>query len=181
VTTHPILLRVTRLPVGRRASGFVLVAQGGLKHPPWRRSASSGIGFDSQSVVHRNPELLLASELALGRLDGDVAEQELDLIQLATRDVAKPGAGAPQVVRASFSMPARVAAARTTSQSTFGDMPSPQTRPALLIARKTVPSVTTAAALHASMCLFTHAGMGTVRTCPPFPTRSAMTLCSSRC
>ena len=28
VTTHPILLRITRLPVGRRASGFVLVAKG---------------------------------------------------------------------------------------------------------------------------------------------------------
>jgi hypothetical protein len=75
------------------------VAKGGLKHPPRRRSASSGIGFDSQSVVHRNPELLLASEVALGRLDGDVAEQELDLIQFAARDVAKPRAGAPQVVR----------------------------------------------------------------------------------
>jgi hypothetical protein len=29
VTTHPILLRMTRLPVGRRASGFVQVAKGG--------------------------------------------------------------------------------------------------------------------------------------------------------
>ena len=28
VTTHPILLRMTRLPVGRRASGFVPVAKG---------------------------------------------------------------------------------------------------------------------------------------------------------
>jgi len=27
VTQHPILLRITQLPVGRRASGFVLVAQ----------------------------------------------------------------------------------------------------------------------------------------------------------
>jgi hypothetical protein len=26
VTTHPILLRVIRVPLGRRASGFVLVA-----------------------------------------------------------------------------------------------------------------------------------------------------------
>ena len=60
---------------------------------------SSGIGFDSQSVVHGNPELLLASEVALRRLDGDVAEQELDLIQFATREVAETGAGAPQVVR----------------------------------------------------------------------------------
>jgi len=35
-------------------------------HPPWRWSGSSGTGFDSQSVVYGNPELLLASEVALG-------------------------------------------------------------------------------------------------------------------
>jgi hypothetical protein len=58
--------------------------------PPW---------FDSQSVVHRNPELLLASEVALSRLDRDVTEQELDLIQFAAREVAQSGARAPQVVR----------------------------------------------------------------------------------
>jgi hypothetical protein len=38
-------------------------------------------------------------------------------------------------------MPARAAAARTTSHNTFGDMPSPHTHPALLIARKIRPSV----------------------------------------
>src|SRR5439155_18337926 len=48
------------------------------KHPPWRWRRSSGIRFDSQSVVHGDPELLLGSEVALGRLDGDVSEQELD-------------------------------------------------------------------------------------------------------
>src|SRR5262245_18688314 len=82
---------------------------------------------------------------------------------------------------ASRSMPARAAAARTTSQRIFGDMPSPHTRPALLIARKTAPPVMSAAAIHASMAAFTHLGMGTVRTCPLLPTRSAITQCSSRC
>ena len=49
----------------------------------------------------------------------DVAEQELDLIQFAAREVAETGARAPQVMRGvSWSMPARAAAARTTSQST---------------------------------------------------------------
>src|ERR671913_2631799 len=61
---------------------------------------------------------------------------------------------------ASLSMPARAAAARTTSHSTFGDMPSPQTRPALLIARKTDPLVMTAAAVHASTAALTHVGIG---------------------
>ena len=98
---------------------------------------SSGIGLDSQPVVHCNPELLLASEIALRRLDGDVAEQELDLIQFAARQVAQTGASAPQVVRGELVIPARAAAARTTSHSTLGDIPSPHTCPALLIARNT--------------------------------------------
>jgi hypothetical protein len=77
-------------------------------------------------------------------------------------------------------IPARTAVARTTSHSTLGDMPSPQTRPALLMARNTGPCVMFAAAIHASTWLFTHVGMGNVRTCPPLPTRSAITQCSSR-
>jgi hypothetical protein len=60
---------------------------------------SSGVRLDSQSVVHGNPELLLASEVALCRLDGNVAEQELDLIQFTAREVAEAGARAPQIVR----------------------------------------------------------------------------------
>jgi hypothetical protein len=55
-------------------------------------------------------------------------------------------------------MPARAAAARTTSHSTFGDMPSPQTRPALLMARKTVPCLMLAASVHASTVAFTQLG-----------------------
>jgi hypothetical protein len=76
-----------------------VVAQGGLKDPAWRSHRSSGIGFDSQSVVHRNPELLLASKIALRCLDGDVSEQELDLIEFATLEVAETGTGTAKVVR----------------------------------------------------------------------------------
>jgi len=82
---------------------------------------------------------------------------------------------------AGFSMPAWAAARRTTSQSTFAVMPSPQTWPALLIARKTRPCVRPAACVQSSTAAFTQAGIGTVRMCPPLPTRSAMTQCSSRC
>lgn len=75
-----------------------VVAQDGLKDPPGSHR-SSGIGFDSQSVVHGNPELLRASKVAFGCLDGDVAEQELNLIQFAAGKMAETGASAPQVVR----------------------------------------------------------------------------------
>ena len=62
-----------------------MVAQGGLKASARRSCDSKDLGFDSQSVVHSNPELLLLSEVALRRLDGNVAEQKLDLIQFAAR------------------------------------------------------------------------------------------------
>src|SRR5947209_2971407 len=55
--------------------------------------------FNAQSIVHCSPELLLASEVALRRLDKDVAEQELDLIQFTAGEVAQTSAGTTQVVR----------------------------------------------------------------------------------
>jgi hypothetical protein len=42
--THPTLLRITRVPVGRRASGFVLVAQ-------WQPINSSGVDQFSLSTT----------------------------------------------------------------------------------------------------------------------------------
>ena len=81
---------------------------------------------------------------------------------------------------ASFSIPARAAAARTTSHSTLGVMPVPQTRPVLLIDRKSAPSVMQPASFHSSIATFTHDGIGTVRMCPALPRRSAITQCSSR-
>jgi hypothetical protein len=86
VTTHPILLRVTRLPVGRRASGFVQVAKGGRDRPsaldgPGSRS---GIRFDAEPIVHGTSELLFTSEVPLRGLDGDVAQEKLDLLEFAT-------------------------------------------------------------------------------------------------
>ena len=60
---------------------------------------SSKIWFDSQTIVHGIPELLLASEIALRRLDGNVAEQEVDLVQFAARQVAQTRTGSSQIVR----------------------------------------------------------------------------------
>jgi hypothetical protein len=79
---RPQLVRLTSLsyPLPNRCRPIYrggrsrLVAQGGLKDPPWRWRPSSGIRFDSQVVIHCDPELLLASKVALRRLDGDVAK-----------------------------------------------------------------------------------------------------------
>jgi hypothetical protein len=67
--------------------------RGGCFNPPWATR------FDSQSIVHGNSELLFAPEVTLGRLDGDVAEQKLDLIQFAAGEVAEACAGAPEIMR----------------------------------------------------------------------------------
>ena len=77
-------------------------------------------------------------------------------------------------------MPRLAAASRTTCHSTFAVIPFPQTRPALLIERKITPSVMPLASFHTSIAAFTHAGIGTVRMCPAFPIKSAITQCSSR-
>src|SRR4029453_2062697 len=82
--------------------------------------------------------------------------------------MTEPRARASEIVRASLSIPARAAAARTTSQSTLGDMPSPHTRLALLIARNTGPCVMLVASVQASTAAFAQAGIGTVGTWPPF-------------
>ena len=130
-----------------------------MTHPPWRWAGSSGIGFDSQSVVHGNPELPLASKVSLRYLDGDVSEQELDLIQFVAREVAETAQVRRSSCGASLSIPARAAAERTTTHGTFGEC-HPQTRPALLIARNTGLCVMAAATGHASTVLFTQVGNG---------------------
>ena len=50
-----------------------------------KRTGFDSTMFDSQSVVHRDPELLLASEIALGGLDGDMAEQGVNVFRSRSR------------------------------------------------------------------------------------------------
>jgi hypothetical protein len=57
---------------------------------------SSGIGLDADPVVHRDSELLLASEVALRHLDRHVAEQELNLIEFPAGKMAETGARTPR-------------------------------------------------------------------------------------
>ena len=55
--------------------------------------------FDADVVVHGSANPLLASEITLGCLHGDVPEKELDLIQFSTRCMAQLRARTPQVMR----------------------------------------------------------------------------------
>ena len=88
-----------------------------------------------------------------------MAERELDLIQFASREVAETAQVRRRSCGASLSIPARAAAERTTTHSTFGEC-HPQTGPALLIARNTGLCVMAAATGHASTVLFTQVGNG---------------------
>src|SRR5262245_45576157 len=54
---------------------------------------SRGVRFDSQAVVYGAPQLLLASKVALRRLDRDMTQKKLDLVQFSTSEVAETGTG----------------------------------------------------------------------------------------
>jgi hypothetical protein len=53
---------------------------------------------DTDLIIYREPQTLLATDVALRRLHGDVAKQELYLLQLSSGVVAEPGTGPSQVV-----------------------------------------------------------------------------------
>ena len=52
-------------------------------------SSSQGIWFEPHRVVHGTPQPLLAPKVTLRRLDRDVPEEELNLIQFASGQVTE--------------------------------------------------------------------------------------------
>ena len=52
-----------------------------------------------KKIVHRMSEILFAAEIAFRRLDRCMAQQELNLLQLAAARVAQLRTGSPQVMR----------------------------------------------------------------------------------
>ncbi len=71
-----------------------LVAKGRVIRP-------SHSWFNADFVVHRKPELLFTAEVMF-RLNGYVAEKELDLVELAARQMAKTCTCPSQIVRRQF-------------------------------------------------------------------------------
>jgi len=55
-------------------------------------------GLDSDPVVDGISKMLLAAKVPLGRLDGDVPQQELDLVQFASGFAAQAGASPSEVM-----------------------------------------------------------------------------------
>jgi len=62
----------------------------------------SGIWFDSDAIIDRRPNPLLAAEVSLGCLNRDMSQQELDLFQFASRNMAQTSARPTQIVRSQF-------------------------------------------------------------------------------
>jgi len=62
-------------------------------------------GLQPQVIVHRDLYILLRPQIAFGGLDGGVAEQELDLLQIPATLAAQFGAGAAEVVAPKCSIP----------------------------------------------------------------------------
>jgi len=83
---------------------------------------------------------------------------------------------------ASLETPSLPAYSFTTCQTTFSVILAPQTAPVRQTQRKILPCAVAipATVSHSSTVCFTHSGIGTVRMCPPFPTRSTMAQRSSR-
>lgn len=55
--------------------------------------------FYSELVVDRMSQLLLAAEITLSRLNGDMAKQELDLVEPATSQMTEASTGSSQIMR----------------------------------------------------------------------------------
>ena len=72
-------------PAVRRDESEFPIALGGLRH---------SFGFDAQRVVDGLAQLLFASEVAFRGLDRHVSQEELNLIQLTSRQMAQARAGA---------------------------------------------------------------------------------------
>src|ERR1700756_363172 len=69
-------------------------------------------------------------------------------------------------------IPSRPAYSFTTCQTTFSVTPVPQTVPFLQTHRNNLPCFKSAALNQWSRISFTQSGIGTVRTCAAFPTKS---------
>src|SRR3954453_5651741 len=58
--------------------------------------------FNADFVIHGEPELLFTAEVMFRCLDGHVTEEELNLVELAARQMAKTRTCPSQIVRRQF-------------------------------------------------------------------------------
>ena len=83
------------LPTGRQGRTGTAVR-------PLGAGSRGGVWFDSEPVVHSASEFLFAPEVPLRRLDGDMPQEKLDLLELAAGQMAQPRASTAQIVWSQF-------------------------------------------------------------------------------
>ena len=106
---------------------------------------SSTHRLDTNAIIHGTSDSLFAAKVSLGRLDRDVAEQELDLFQFSSAHNKGVHMFYGDRVARVFSISAFRAYSRTTCQTAFSVNPAPQAFPALLTRRNTFPLIRPAA------------------------------------
>src|SRR5262245_49187964 len=68
-------------------------------YPLPSNDSSRGIRLNSEPIVDGTTQPLLASEIALRRLDREVSEEKLDLVEFPAGQMAQSRARAPKIVR----------------------------------------------------------------------------------
>ena len=107
--------------------------------------------------------MLLAAQVALSGLDGNVPKKKLNLFELTSCLVAQTSTFCADRVEQALLDHSSRPPSLTIDQITFGLNPFHHVRPAFLMARNSGPEVSPAGTVHSSIALFTQSGTGTVR------------------
>ena len=158
---------------------FLLISRAGTIYAPLPRSECVA-GFDPELVIYSDSQFLFTTKVPLSCLYRNVPEQKLNLIQFAAGKMAQSCACPSEIMWREF-VNARLA------RSIFHDFPQNLRRHAVSPDWTSFVDRSEHAAFFNLSCLspcinglFTQSGIGTVRMCPPLPTKSAITQCSSR-
>ena len=134
--------------------------------------------LQSDLVVHRIPEALLAAQVSFRRLHGDVPQ--LDLLKLTARGVTQPGARATTIMERQLGdAGARRRVFHHVPDHLFGNAIAPDSAPSGDAAEDS--SFGNRRGRQPAANRGTQSGTGTVRMWAALPTKSTMAQCSSRC
>jgi hypothetical protein len=124
---------------------------------------ASRAGFDADLIVNGSSQMLLAAQVFFGRLYRYMAQEKLNLFDLAPGTMAQSGAGPPEVMRCQFQD-------SHSFRILLDDMPHnlvislPHTIPVRQTRRNNLPCDMAEAVSHSSTVPLTQDGTGTVRT-----------------
>ena len=109
---------------------------------------SRRVRFDPDPIIDGVVEALFASEISLGRLHRDVSQQELDLLQLASRLMTETSTCPTKVMRRQRGNFANLSFILHYAPDDLGAKGATPSRPALLIDRSRMPLAIPEAAMN---------------------------------